>query len=636
MSNDLYKSLITYYGEYTKFIAEEKTTNDCSLTLFGVSGAGKSTFLSRLKSTMRPHDFYESVILREKEMITVEDVTIGNSISSVTIVPRLHEIGKLAIYDVPGFKDTDDNKKIIINILHKCLLNHVKQNKFIAVLRLHLLEETRMTQLISDYYDSFAQLFGENYRKNIDNVYFVITHYDKHESLSIKDVVKLMKERIFSSLDLNKQDLAYFLKRLVQKHILVDYKKDTQDDLLHRFDELLNDEKKSITKEDMTITNLDVYENELNKKLKKDVDDLTKQIIDDSTKNLEELKKQKESVESVLKEKSENTFKRDQVSGELDVVNNFLQNVDSGIDLITKKNEAFEFEKKLLISDAASQQNVLGVFDKTLREEVIINVRADVSKRTAFGGYYLENIMNIDQSLYKERVILITKHETNDSTLRTYLNTGSIIPDDIKKIKQFQSDLVLYNNNTCLRHGITVDPKYDEHSKELSIYVKCDVPFKFYFYYTQEMNQSLVFEKTKRHFTNIINFNENKANHITKQIEQNIHEINTIKLKDAGERVKREELLYKQTDLNNKIKEYEQKLEDANKLINETCDKHVRYLSNIKNTDLYVTANKILRIFNSNQLKSDVNEKITYINKYVEETIQARNNFKKSILLLQK
>lgn len=150
------------------------------------------------------------------------------------------------------------------------------------------------------------------------------------------------------------------------------------------------------------------------------------------------------------------------------------------------------------------------------------------------------------------------------------------------------------------------------------------------------MNQSLVFEKTKRHFTNIINFNENKANHITKQIEQNIHEINTIKLKDAGERVKREELLYKQTDLNNKIKEYEQKLEDANKLINETCDKHVRYLSNIKNTDLYVTANKILRIFNSNQLKSDVNEKITYINKYVEETIQARNNFKKSILLLQK
>ena len=635
MSSELYSSFINHYNEYEKFLEEEKNTGQCCLTLFGVSGAGKSTFLSRLKSSMSPHEFYDSVIQRDKDKIVVEDVTIGRSITSVTIVPRMHNIGKLAIYDVPGFKDTDDNKRIIINILHKCLLNHVKQNKFIAVLRLDLIEEERMTQLIGDYYDSFSQLFGKNYRKNIDNVYFIITHFDKH-SLTMNDVTRIMKERVYNAIDLDKDQLAYFLKRLVKKHILVDYKKDTQDSLLNKMDDLLSEEVNSIAQSDITITNLDVYENELNKKLKVDLDSSVHLMAQESEKIVEELKRQKENIQFYIKEKKDSMQKKEQVDSELGHVNEFLQNVDKTVDLIAKNNENLEYEKQTFVTDINSQKTILSVLDKTLKNETDINVRVDVSQKSFGGSHYYENIINIDQSQYKERIILITRQETNDDTLRTYIGTGGIIPDDIKKIKHFQSDIVLYNNNTCLKHNIRVDLSYNESSKQMVVSAKCDIPFKFYLYYTHELNNSMIFNKTKIHFANVITFNEQKCKTIWEQIEQNLNEINMLKLKDIEKRTKREDLTNRQNELDIKIKETDQKLNDLNAIINEIYSKEVKFLTNIKTSELYTTAVKILRIFNANLLKSSINEQVAHINKFIDDSMVNFTNIKKNIMLLQK
>jgi hypothetical protein len=34
--------------------------------------------------------------------------------------------GHLQIFDAPGFKDPDEQRQIVINILHKCLLTRTK------------------------------------------------------------------------------------------------------------------------------------------------------------------------------------------------------------------------------------------------------------------------------------------------------------------------------------------------------------------------------------------------------------------------------------------------------------------------------------------------------------------------------
>lgn len=637
MTTSLYPDFIHYYGEYEKFLEEEKgkKPNTYCMTLFGISGAGKSTFLSRLKSSMTPKEFYESVINRSNEKVTVEDVTIGRSITSVTVVPKMHNIGNISIYDVPGFKDTDDNKKIIINILHKCLLTHVKHNKFIAVLKLDLIEEERMTQLIGDYFDSFFQLFGKNYRKNIDNVYFVITHFDKH-NLSIERIIDTMKKRIYDAIDLDKDQLTFFLKRLVRKHIIVDYKNDTQEQLINKMSDLLREESNSIMQSEMTITNLDVYENDLNKKLKDELEKYITSLSQDFEKNWENLKTYRDGIQLYVKDKKEYIQKSEQIANEINMINEFLQNVDKTIDLISKDNDKLECERKAAISDMASQQVILDVFERTLKDEFMTNVRVDVAQRSDFSGYYIDNVINIDQSQFKERIILITRYEKNDDTLKTYLKTGGIIPDDIKKIKNFSGDIVLYNNNTSFNSYIEVKSNYDDSTKQLKISAKCNIPFKMYLYYTQELNNSLIFDKSKQHFQTKVTYNEKRSTDLMKQIEQNVNEIELLKLKDIDKRNKKNDIMIKHAECELKIKELQQNLNQMNITINDTLDKQGNVINVIKNNELYVTANKILKIFNKNHLRSSINDQVSKINKFCDESLLKFNNFRESVLLLQK
>ena len=56
----------------------------------------------------------------------VEGVKVGGTIGSTTLVPVMYNVGGLQIFDVPGFKDTDEERQVVINILHKCLLTRVQ------------------------------------------------------------------------------------------------------------------------------------------------------------------------------------------------------------------------------------------------------------------------------------------------------------------------------------------------------------------------------------------------------------------------------------------------------------------------------------------------------------------------------
>ena len=120
----LFKLFIRCYNEFDAKFDAVKATN--SLICFGVSGAGKSAFLARLLSSLDPSGF--KAALPEDSIVSIEGVNVGGTISSTTLVPVMYDVGggQLQIFDVPGFKDTNEERQVVINILHKCLLTRVK------------------------------------------------------------------------------------------------------------------------------------------------------------------------------------------------------------------------------------------------------------------------------------------------------------------------------------------------------------------------------------------------------------------------------------------------------------------------------------------------------------------------------
>ena len=119
----LFKLFFRCYNEFDAKFDADAATN--SLICFGVSGAGKSTFLARLLSRLDPSGF--KAALPEDSIVSIEGVNVGATIGSTTLVPVVCNVGgQLQIFDVPGFKDTNEERQVVINILHKCLLTRVQ------------------------------------------------------------------------------------------------------------------------------------------------------------------------------------------------------------------------------------------------------------------------------------------------------------------------------------------------------------------------------------------------------------------------------------------------------------------------------------------------------------------------------
>jgi len=100
--------------------------------------------------------------------------------NSTTITPQYYDIDDVRIYDMPGFNDTDPNKRMIIGILQKCFLNKVKdENIYLIILNGKLFFDHKLDNAVNNYCETLESLFHSNFKSFLDKSYFIITNNDK-------------------------------------------------------------------------------------------------------------------------------------------------------------------------------------------------------------------------------------------------------------------------------------------------------------------------------------------------------------------------------------------------------------------------------------------------------------------------
>eukprot|EP00049_Salpingoeca_infusionum_P006954 m.113252 g.113252 ORF g.113252 m.113252 type:complete len:380 (-) comp13506_c2_seq5:82-1221(-) len=233
---ELFRLFVSAYKEFDEKFQHGEAP---AIISFGITGAGKSQFLARLKSKLSPADFLEAVQAdkegdQKTRFTTIEGVKVGHGAPSTTLVPELHLVlDQLGVYDVPGFKDNDTKKEVVINILHKCLLGRVPCAKFIVVLDVgHLFKENAMTVFVNDYHAKLKELFGEaNYREFIQTIRFVLTHNDKHKKTPAQIRAQIERKIVeFAATD--NAFLVALLYQLKQDFFILDYATQTNEDLI--------------------------------------------------------------------------------------------------------------------------------------------------------------------------------------------------------------------------------------------------------------------------------------------------------------------------------------------------------------------------------------------------------------------
>lgn len=217
---------------YRDFEANMKiaTASKKTYMVFGVTGAGKSTFISRLKDKGESSQFFNKVIqpTAEYKGLTHEGIQIGDKVGSTTIVPKQHSIASdISIFDVPGFDEVDIDLKEIIYVLHRCILKQVSVNMYIVVIPAAYLFENTMNTIRTKYYDRLCNFFTEERLINVSkyNILFVVNQVDLvDKDTSPKAIKSVVTELAMHYLDIDGMEkFSRFLRNMANNLLVVDY-----------------------------------------------------------------------------------------------------------------------------------------------------------------------------------------------------------------------------------------------------------------------------------------------------------------------------------------------------------------------------------------------------------------------------
>jgi len=458
--SDVYQLFVDCYRDFDEKF-DRTSVNEEAVVCFGVSGAGKSTFLNRLLNRLPVQEFLD--VIKQQGAHTGASYsfkdqpdlpTLGHMVESCTLVPEKYSVSRdLPVYDVPGFKDTNVNKQIVINILHKCLMTRVERSQFLVIIDVEKVFELRLTGLIDDYHNTLRDLFGPRFKQSMKYVHFVLTHKDKH-GYSDEEIEEKLKTNTLDAMEIDNPDLPVFLNRLRNHHLVVDYTKHDGEWLKTELRRMLREtgEPGSITQDQLNKEQLDVYSNKLHSRceqfLQRKVRDAEEQRQAMDIKHarilaeLERLAVQALAAANKVKLeenlRTEKLLENEELEKRITGNTARLESCSAEMEKRRVELESFRSQEAFLLSQLSSISSV--------------SLRQDLSLPGSLGNYagrqFVRTVVAIEGNV-EDSVMLVTAAEPDDATLKGYIgNDGRLIPDNLDRINRCDLDVVWYNSKS--------------------------------------------------------------------------------------------------------------------------------------------------------------------------------------------
>jgi GTPase SAR1 family protein len=513
----------SWYAKNKKKINKE---NPCYL-MFGTSGAGKTTFMSRLCSRLSKEDFMEKLLSPGGNFSYFEDdedpsikFKVGHAIGqSTTLYPHPHTLGgstHLNIVDMPGFNDADPSRRIIIDILHKCLLTRLEHFKFIVVLGVETFLDSVAAKNVESYTESFQALFGDRFDEYMSHLYFVLTKNDKHNATTDRiDAAgfKLLK----ASGNLGKPHVSKFIARMTDAYILVNYNDEEgefiREALIEKVKDDLRGQGHSLTSDSISVSSLVAQGNLLTKYCDDELTFIEGKITATTTnlrKELENISSDLSREQTVVKTLT-TEYEQQLMSDEedFDMIAVLSKKLEGHEDYCTEITKEINESKQ----QTAFCEEQLAALDENLKGCENVNYRCDVAVETrpVVGSPYHTIALNINLNRQMKEgtlITLIVQAETNDASLATHISSvekgaeqsNPLQPRSISTIKSFSNARsVLYHSTNGTNKFAGADLEYKTENNILIVKAKHRDPFKVFVYHTAPFNETQPSRVLKSH-----------------------------------------------------------------------------------------------------------------------------------------
>ena len=307
-SNDsFYQQFIAVNNEFQRSLSEIKSSSS-PILLFGASKAGKSTFLARLLHDGTPEEFLSIISMnqRKRKEDEVAGIIVGGQASSTTLIPALRRVDDMNVVDLPGFKDTDEKRDMMISLFHKCTLSDIfrdKAPKIVMVVDSCMLYT--ISTFLSSYHNSMSELFNDNYRSFVDVMHFVFTHEDEfsahskfESSSSYENLIRIHLGDLAGTV--SDPMVPRLLSRMLNNFIKVNYKTQTRADCIAALKGLLNSRTAQASLPPIPPGNFDIRVNKVDTWLHDDFREILSALIIDSEKELKAFEDTKGGMASLF------------------------------------------------------------------------------------------------------------------------------------------------------------------------------------------------------------------------------------------------------------------------------------------------------------------------------------------------
>jgi GTP-binding protein EngB required for normal cell division/predicted nucleic acid-binding Zn-ribbon protein len=527
---DISNLFIDSYGAFkTKLInsgiVKESSSKQVFIT-FGISGAGKSTLLLRLVENSEPQEFYDK--MRHQDQSSKDTlIKIGKDCNSMTIIPEAFRVGDSFFCDMPGFSETEQSKKVVVSILQKCLLNKVRAVKFLVVVDVaRIMFDEKPTTLVNSYVDSFKDLVSDDFLACLKNSYFILTHNDKFNHTS-KDVKSQIGEVILNYR--GSEMVGYFLKRLYDYHMLLDYRFQSKSQIVDEINKLVERDKggrdSAIINPNWRMDNLKIGEEILSVKCNLEVS----RLVEESTGFTEKVKVRMSNLSDKMEEivRFTNNWEIN-----LSNIHDHKSKTKDSLDHFNSLSESNPFKIKEVeaeLSSISSKREIIKQkWEFYRRENVdmrITTIRVDLSETSWPIPYYESVSLSVELHVknFKDVRILIIKSENERDLLKLF--KGKFIPPENFTPQDLRIPGVLFdseNLNLCSFKMIMEDSaiRITAHHRD---------PFKVLIYSKSDLSESLSINDIEYQFLSEIDNLKSREDYLKDELTRLIDELKSSK-----------------------------------------------------------------------------------------------------------